>query len=225
MPFEYKFPRPMVTVDVLTLHYQDERLEILLIERKNPPFQGTWAFPGGFVEMNENLDTAASRELSEETSLSVSSMFPLFVADQPQRDPRGRTITQLFCGILNASAKTPNAGDDASGASWFPLNHLPSLAFDHSELIDRAKTELLFHFLFRFRLLAFFEKNLTLQDLKNILNELRLPEEYANQLAYHALKMGLIKETDKDHYIRILTDEELIRLDDTRLLRTYYETE
>jgi 8-oxo-dGTP diphosphatase len=225
MPFEYKFPRPMVTVDILMLRYHDERLEILLIERKNPPFKGAWAFPGGFVEMNENLDTAAVRELSEETSLSVSSLFPLFVADQPQRDPRGRTITQLFCGILNASVRTPKAGDDAAGVSWFHLNHLPSLAFDHAKLIDRAKTELLFHFLFRFRLLVFFEKNFTLQDVKNILNELRLPEEYANRMGYHALKLGLVKKAEKDHYIRIVTDEELIGLDNTRLLRAYYETE
>ena len=105
-----------------------------MIKRGNYPFEGLWALPGGFLEMDEDLPECARRELKEETGLSVDTLTQFRTYGKPGRDPRGRTITVIYYGF--AENENVSGGDDAAEAAWFPLQDLPQLAFDHREIID-----------------------------------------------------------------------------------------
>jgi len=131
----YDYPRPAVTADIAVLRL-DEIPEILLIQRKDPPFQKCWALPGGFMEMEESLEETARRELLEETGIRAGELIRFDTYDKPGRDPRGRTITQVFVMIWKGAMGVPKAGSDATGLQWFGLHQLPELAFDHKEIIS-----------------------------------------------------------------------------------------
>lgn len=135
--YTYQYPRPCVTADTLIFRKMNSKWHILLIERGNEPFKACWALPGGFVEMDEDLDTAAARELQEETHLEGIELHQLYAFGAPGRDPRHRTITIAYWGIDN-SGKTATAGDDAAHLQWFALENLPPLAFDHDKIIAKA---------------------------------------------------------------------------------------
>ncbi len=136
MSYTYKYPRPAVTVDCLLYKLLPET-QILLIERKFPPYENQWALPGGFVNMDEDLKEAAYRELKEETGLEGLNLSQLKTFGKPGRDPRGHVISIVFWGEHTNTSKAV-AGDDAKSAEWFPLKHLPKLAFDHDEIINFA---------------------------------------------------------------------------------------
>lgn len=137
--YTYEFPRPALTVDIVTFTVRNGRLNVLLIERRSPPFQGCWALPGGFIEMNENLEDAALRELDEETGLKDVYLEQLYTYGDPERDPRGRIISVAYFALIPSDARIrPEGGDDASQAEWFPYPELPSLAFDHNEIVTYA---------------------------------------------------------------------------------------
>lgn len=131
--YTYKYPRPSVTVDTLVftvaqrerLSYRnlpDNKLQLLLIKRKNAPYAGTWALPGGFVEMDEDLRTAAQRELWEETGLQPGYFGQLYTYGEVDRDPRGRVISTAYLAVMEKSGAQVQAGDDAGEAAWFDLN-------------------------------------------------------------------------------------------------------
>ena len=126
-----------VTVDIVCLYPAEKPLEIALIQRANPPFAGHWALPGGFVEIDEDLETAARRELREETHLNPANLTQFHCFGAPGRDPRGRTISIAWLALFE-SRETGQAGDDAAAFDWFPLASLPALAFDHSLIIATA---------------------------------------------------------------------------------------
>lgn len=131
----YKYPRPAVTADVLVLAGEaKEHLKILLIKRRYPPFQDNWALPGGFIDMDEDIEVTAARELDEETGLSKVSLKQIGAFGKVGRDPRHRTITVAYLACLSDEAVV-KGGDDASDAAWFPVNNMPSLAFDHADII------------------------------------------------------------------------------------------
>lgn len=156
MSYTYKFPRPNVTVDiVLAASPVGWRLkevtslraesQILLIERRNEPFKGKLALPGGFMDMDETLKEAAYRELKEETGIDLKERGEelnfLGVYDALNRDPRGRTIGAVFYCFIKEPIEAI-AGDDAAKAVWKPRKDLEGdLAFDHMEIIrDAYKT-------------------------------------------------------------------------------------
>ena len=124
----------MVTADIAVLRLVDIP-EILLIRRNDPPFKSSWALPGGFMEMEETLEEAARRELLEETGITAGEMIRFDMYDAPGRDPRGRTLTQVFVMIWKEELGMPVAGSDAGEAAWFALTSLPPLAFDHGQII------------------------------------------------------------------------------------------
>ena len=125
MPFTYPYPRPSVTADVVAFTLRADDLAVLLVRRKDEPFKGCWALPGGFVNENESLERAAARELHEETGLTVSpsKLEQLGAFGDPGRDPRGHTITVAFV-TYRATETSINAGDDAVEAEWVPLRAL-----------------------------------------------------------------------------------------------------
>ncbi len=141
MSYTYKYTRPAVTVDMLVFKKTTEGLQLLLIQRDRNPFQGFWAIPGGFMDMDETLEAAAQRELKEETGLQNIVLQQLKAYSTINRDPRHRTVSVAFTGFLtdNQSVK---AGDDAQNAQWFPIHNLPPLAFDHARIVADALTKI-----------------------------------------------------------------------------------
>lgn len=138
MIYTYAYPRPAVTVDIIVFKEAKYEHQILLIERKNHPFKNMWALPGGFVDMDEDIETAAYRELEEETSIKNIKLTQFRAFGKPGRDPRGHTISIVHIGILQNSNQKIQAGDDAKNLQWFSINKLPELAFDHREIIEYA---------------------------------------------------------------------------------------
>jgi 8-oxo-dGTP diphosphatase len=137
--YTYDWPRPMVTVDIAVFHPFKGKLDILLIQRGKEPFKGSWALPGGFVEIEEELDDAAARELSEETGLRNIKLEQVQTFGAIGRDPRGRVISILYMAILKADIPQLCAGDDASAVRWFDNHRLPEkIAFDHRMVIEFA---------------------------------------------------------------------------------------
>ena len=136
MSYTYKYPRPSVTVDIAVFCKIDSEWKILLIERAHEPYANMWALPGGFVDIDEDLISAAKRELKEETNLSANNLIQLGAYGKVDRDPRGRTISIVYYTKLNKIESSIMAGDDAKKTGWFSIKELPGLAFDHSKIIE-----------------------------------------------------------------------------------------
>ncbi len=136
--YVYQWPRPMVTVDAVVFLNDDGKTKVLLIKRNKEPFKGRWVFPGGFVEMDEELADAAARELAEETGLVGVKLEQMHTFGTCGRDPRGRVISVAFVGTVKTDRIALKAGDDAAEAAWFDIDRLPPLAFDHNEMARMA---------------------------------------------------------------------------------------
>ncbi|MDX1604878.1 MAG: NUDIX hydrolase [Candidatus Competibacterales bacterium] len=135
MAYTYDYPRPAVTVDVVLFTLQTRRLRVLLIQRRAPPFEGCWALPGGFMDLDEELPAAARRELREETGLRIRRLQPLGAYGRIGRDPRGRTISVVYLAFRPDAAVRARAGDDAREVGWFSPRRPPELAFDHRDIL------------------------------------------------------------------------------------------
>ena len=159
MPYTYEYTPPAVTADVALFTLRARGLAVLLVKRAKAPIKGAWALPGGFVDKNEPLDRAASRELAEETGVTGVALEQLGAFGDPGRDPRGHTVSVAFVSF--AAAEGPvRAGDDAADAAFVPLTRLPvtpadgrrarpskknpaiELAFDHARIIEVARGRL-----------------------------------------------------------------------------------
>jgi len=139
--YTYSYPRPAVTVDAILISPKNS---VLLIERGREPYKGKWALPGGFIEMDEELDVACRRELLEETGIGVGELKQFKAFGGVDRDPRHRTISVIFYNFTKDEL-VAQAGDDAANAEWFPIHQLPGLAFDHRLILEEFKAEILDH--------------------------------------------------------------------------------
>jgi len=137
MDYTYKYPRPAVTADCIVMT-KEEVPKVLLIQRGADPFKGAWAFPGGFMNMDETTEQCAIRELEEETDLKVTKVHQIGAYSKVDRDPRGRTITVAYLAIID-TPEDVKGQDDAAKAEWFPITDLPKLAFDHYDIMQDAK--------------------------------------------------------------------------------------
>lgn len=133
----YEYPRPAVTTDCVIFGFDGNQINLLLIARGIEPFKGQWAFPGGFVRIQETTEACARRELAEETGLGHVYLEQLYTFSEIERDPRGRTISVAYFALVKSDGP-PKAGDDAGKAQWFDLEQVPPLAFDHNRILDVA---------------------------------------------------------------------------------------
>ena len=138
MEYTYKYPRPAVTADCVVMTNEPQP-KVLLIQRGADPYKGAWAFPGGFMNMDETTEQCAIREIEEETGLKVAKVHQIGAYSKVDRDPRGRTITVAYLAIID-SPENVIGQDDAAKAEWFPITELPHLAFDHYDIMKDAIT-------------------------------------------------------------------------------------
>ena len=190
-----------MTVDPVIFTLRDDKLQVLLIRRGEEPFIGCWAIPGGFVRQEESLEDAALRELSEETGVTEAYLEQLYTYGDPDRDPRGRVVTVAYFALIRADAPIRlEGGNDASQASWFSVDQLPDLAFDHDEIIRYALRRL------RYKL-----------EYSAVGFEL-LPENFTLSELQYTYEIILGEELDKRNFRRRILDADVI--ESTELFRT-----
>ena len=136
MAYTYKYPRPSLTADCIVFTKEPD-VKVLLIQRADEPYKGSWAFPGGFMNMDETTEQCAIRELEEETGLKLCEIHQIGAYSRVDRDPRGRTVTVAYLAVIDAPREVIGQ-DDAAKAEWFLLSDLPHLAFDHYDIIQDA---------------------------------------------------------------------------------------
>ena len=142
MTYTYKFPKPSLTVDCVVFGLDDRDLKVMLIKRGVPPFEDCWALPGGFVRLDESLETAALRELKEETGIEKVFLEQLYTFGDVARDPRDRVVTVAYYALINLGDHRIQATTDAKDAAWFPVSNPPKLAFDHDKILAVALARL-----------------------------------------------------------------------------------
>jgi len=142
MPFTYEYPHPAVAADIAVFSLRGGALSLLLIERGAEPFLGMWALPGGFLSPQEDLEDCAKRELLEETGVAASILLHFGNFSAPGRDPRDRVISVAYLALMSSDRLRVRADSDAAKAAWFPIDELPTLAFDHTAIVEAAWTAL-----------------------------------------------------------------------------------
>lgn len=191
-----RYERPSVTVDVVILTLRDGRLKVLLVKRKRWPFEGMWAIPGGFVNPDESLEEAATRELKEETGVGDVYLEQLYTFGDPGRDPRTRVITVAFYALMRSDHLRLRAADDAAEAKWFPLYDLPELAFDHRKILDytvqrlRGKLE---YTMIGFQLLP---REFTLSELQEVYEKILDRPLDKRNFRKKVLQTGILERAD-----------------------------
>jgi len=193
----YKHPRAALTVDCVLFGLDEGDLKVLLIQRKLKPFAGKWALPGGFVRVSETLDEAARRELAEEAGVGNVFLEQLYTFGDVQRDPRERVVSVAYYSLVNLANHPLKAATDASNAAWFSADEVPSLAFDHAEILAAALRRLKGKVRYEpigFELLP---EKFTLSQLQH-LYEVCLEEPIDKRnFRKKILGMGLLAETDE----------------------------
>lgn len=193
--YHYQYPHPAVTTDVAVFALCDQQLQLLLIRRAQAPYQGHWALPGGFLEIDEDLDRCAKRELEEETGITDLYMEQLYTFGRPDRDPRERVISVTYYALVSADRLTLVAGSDASEAAWFPLCQLPELAFDHTEIIRLARERLAAKTHYSTIAFQLMPETFTLSELQSVYEILRNEPLDKRNFRKWALGLNRLEET------------------------------
>ncbi len=192
--YSYKYPHPAVTADCVIFGFDGVCIKVLLIQRGIEPYKGQWAFPGGFLQMDETVEEYAKRELEEETGLKSASVEQLYTFSAVNRDPRERVITVAHYALVRLSEV--KGGDDAASAQWFAMNEIPSLAFDHERILRMAVKRLKERICFEpigFELLS---EVFTMTELQN-LYEAILEVKFDRRNFYNKmLKLGILSEAE-----------------------------
>ena len=197
MNYSYEYPRAALTVDCVVFGLDEEDLKILLIQRDLPPFEGQWALPGGFVRLDETLEEAALRELSEETGIRNVYLEQLYTIGELDRDPRERVVTVTYYALVKLSDHRVQAATDARNVAWFAMDDLPSLAFDHERIVEMGHDRL--RGKVRYQPIGF---------------EL-LPNKFTLRQLQHLYEVVLDRELDKRNFRKkILSMDILIELDE-----------
>ena len=191
--YTYEYPHPAVTTDCVIFGYDSkEGLSVLLIQRGGEPYKGCWAFPGGFMRIDEDAETGARRELKEETSLDAAYIDQFGCFTDVDRDPRERVITIAFLALVRKTEV--KGGDDAADARWFPISSVPSLAFDHDRILRVALRRLKESIHFKpvgFELLP---EVFTMPQLQNLYESILEVNFDRRNFSSKMLKLGILQE-------------------------------
>ena len=166
--YQYQHPHPAITTDIVIFTIHDEKLKALLIKRAGEPFKGAWALPGGFAEIDEDLESAALRELEEETGVTGVYLEQLYTFGNPDRDPRERVITVAYYALAPMDRIHVRPASDARDVDWFTCSDLPPLAFDHDQIINMARKRLSSKLDYSTIALQFMPGKFTLSELQKV---------------------------------------------------------
>jgi 8-oxo-dGTP diphosphatase len=193
--FQYAYPHPAVTTDVVVFTIRQRRLKILLIRRRSEPFAGMWALPGGFVDIDEDLGACAQRELEEETGVSDVYLEQLYTFGDPGRDPRERVISVAYYALIPSERLELHAASDAAAADWFALDELPPLAFDHERIIALAHRRLKAKLDYSTIAFQFLPERFTLGEAQEVYEILRNEPLDKRNFRKWILGLGRLEET------------------------------
>ncbi|MFH0868996.1 MAG: NUDIX domain-containing protein [archaeon] len=165
-----KYAKPSVTADLVVFAVIENDLKVLLIKRGREPFSGMWCLPGGFVRVDESVESAAMRELKEETGVSDVYLEQLYTFGNPKRDPRGRVITVAYYALVDSSKIKPHVtGDEGiESVQWFSVKELPKLGFDHDEIFHYALKRLRYKLEYTAVGLELLPELFTMTDIQNL---------------------------------------------------------
>jgi 8-oxo-dGTP diphosphatase len=213
------FERPLVTVDLVIFTVRDGKLKLLLVERGEPPYEGMWALPGGFVRPNESLEETARRELAEETGVRDIYLEQLYTFGEPGRDPRARIVTVAYFAIIAADRQMLRASADAADADWFAISRLPRLAFDHERIVEYAVERLrnkLEYSTVGFQLLP---EHFTLSELQQVYEVILDKDLDKRNFRKKVLSLGVIQETGETKMDGIHRPARLYRFSEARFMK------
>lgn len=196
--FQYEYPHPAVTVDVVVFTIRDRKLKLLLVRRAGEPYRGRWSLPGGFVQIEEDLDAAARRELKEETGVAGVFLEQLYTFGRPDRDPRERVITVAYYALIPSDQLELRAATDAEAVGWFALDELPPLAFDHNEILAMAHQRLVAKLDYSTIAFQFMPEKFTLTELQDVYEIIRREELDKRNFRKWLLALDQVEETDEE---------------------------
>jgi 8-oxo-dGTP diphosphatase len=194
-PYCYAYPHPAVTTDVVLFSIRNGKLTLLLVRRGGEPFKDHWALPGGFLDIDEDLEDCALRELQEETGISGLYLEQLRTYGRPGRDPRERVISVAYYALAPSEGLTPRAASDATAAAWLPIGELPPLAFDHAEIIQAAHERLVAKLDYSTIAFRFMPERFTLGELQEVYETLLDAELDKRNFRKWSLALEQIEQT------------------------------
>ncbi len=192
--YTYDYPRPAVTTDCVIFGFDNDGLSVLLVERGLEPFKGCWAFPGGFLQMDEDAETGAKRELMEETGFRAEYIEQFGTFSEVGRDPRGRVITIAHLALVKKAEV--NGGDDAAQARWFPIDQVPQLAFDHDRILRVALRTLKEKIHFQPVGFDLLPEVFTMPQLQSLYESILEVKFDRRNFASKMLKLGILEEVE-----------------------------
>ena len=193
--YSYQYPHPAVTVDMVIFTLREQQLQVLLVRRGGAPYKGKWALPGGFIHMDEDLETAARRELREETGVSGVYLEQLYTFGAPKRDPRERVITVAYYALIPSDKIRLQAASDAVDARWFSLDQLPRLAFDHGDILQMAQQRLAAKLEYSTLAFQFLNRSFTLNQLQQVYQIILQQDMDKRNFRKWILSLDLLEET------------------------------
>ena len=208
LKFCYRYPHPAGAADCVVFGYDGNNIKILLIQRSNYPYKSSWAFPGGFMNLNETAEQAARRELMEETGLKDVTVRQFHTFTDVDRDPRERVLSIAHYALVKVSEV--KAADDAKDAKWFSLNEIPNLAFDHDAILNKALTTLKERICFEPIVFELLPEIFKMSELQNV---------YENILGIKFDRRNFYKKMNK---LGILTEVEGRAKDSSRRIPIFY---
>lgn len=192
-----RYERPSVTVDVVVFTLRNRELHVLLIQRRRWPYEGYWALPGGFINMDESLEESALRELEEETGMHDVYLEQLYTFGDPGRDPRTRVISVSYFALVHADAHPIRVSDETTDVRWFPVSELGgALAFDHEKILQYALSRLRSKLEYTTLAFELLPEVFSILELKDIYEQI-LGEKLDKGNFYRKIKEAdLLEETD-----------------------------
>lgn len=196
--YSYAHPHPAVTTDIVVLTIRHAKLKVLLIRRADEPYRGAWALPGGFVEIDEDLDAGARRELREETGVTGVYLEQLYTFGRPDRDPRERVITVAYYALIPSDRLQITAATDAEAVGWFAMDELPALAFDHDEILELALLRLRAKLDYSTIAFQFMPDEFTLSELQDVYERILGAPLDKRNFRKRILALNAIEETGNE---------------------------